>query len=158
MIIEVNRRPSKLETTIGAMLIDGQHFSHTLEDEVRPDGEKIAGKTAIPAGEYLVTVTMSNRFKRMMPLLYNTSRATVKKGSVEFAGVRIHGGNTHFDTDGCILVAKNLISDTRIQGTMEAELTKRIQAALLSKTLYEIKCTETGQLLRGKVKLVVKNG
>lgn len=68
---------------------------YTLEDQVRPDNVKINGKTAIPAGIYNVSVTMSTRFKKELPLLANVPN---------FSGVRIHGGNTDADSIGCVLV------------------------------------------------------
>lgn len=84
------------ESTIGSLSLDGQHLCFTLEDVVRT-GEKVYGKTAIPAGKYDVTITMSNRFKRRLPLLKNVTN---------FEGVRIHKGNSAVDTLGCILVGK----------------------------------------------------
>jgi hypothetical protein len=56
---------------------------------------KIYGETAISSGFYQVELTMSNRFKRILPLLLNVEG---------FEGVRIHNGNTKKDTLGCILV------------------------------------------------------
>lgn len=84
--------------TIGQMYINGKYFCDTLEDVVRPAGEKVYGKTAIPEGIYEVFLTMSKRFKKLMPLLSKVPN---------FTGVRIHSGNTAKDTDGCILVGKN---------------------------------------------------
>ena len=82
--------------TLGEMFIDGIHFCYTVEDVVRKlDEPKVFGKTAIPYGEYKVIVNMSNRFKKLMPLLLNV------KG---FEGVRIHPGNTALDTEGCIII------------------------------------------------------
>jgi hypothetical protein len=66
---------------------------HTLEDVQRD--VKIAGETAIGWGKYKLIVNMSNRFKKRLPLLLDVPN---------FAGVRIHGGNTELDTEGCILV------------------------------------------------------
>lgn len=81
--------------TIGTMYVDGKAECFTLEDVVRPDGVKVYGETAIPAGVYGVIVTPSNRFKRDLPLVENVPG---------FEGIRIHPGNTAADTQGCILV------------------------------------------------------
>jgi hypothetical protein len=89
--------------TIGTLSIDGAFECFTLEDVVRErDGEpveawKIYGETAIPRGRYPVTITYSNRFKRDLPLVDRVPG---------FAGIRIHPGNTHEDTEGCILVGR----------------------------------------------------
>lgn len=65
-----------------------------MEDVLRPPGVKVKGKTAIDAGVYDVTITPSARFKKELPLLLNVPR---------FEGIRIHPGNTHEDTEGCLL-------------------------------------------------------
>lgn len=83
--------------TIGKLYVDGVYFCDTLEDPVR-EGEKIYGRTAIPAGKYDVLITMSPRFRKMLPLLLNVPG---------FEGVRIHSGNKADDTEGCILVGIN---------------------------------------------------
>ena len=89
------------DTTIGILKHDGKQICFTLEDKVREipgkpvDQWKVPSRTAIPSGEYDVVITMSNRFKRLMPLLLDVPG---------FAGVRIHSGNTHEDTEGCILL------------------------------------------------------
>ena len=84
--------------TIGKLYIDGEYFCDTLEDAVRP--EKIKNETAIPAGTYDVILNMSNRFKKILPLLLKVPN---------YEGVRIHSGNTKEDTSGCILVGENKV-------------------------------------------------
>lgn len=93
------KRILKDSYTHGELTIDGNSFKcFTLEDKVR-DGDifkaKVQNQTAIPAGRYEVILNMSNRFKRYMPLLLNVPN---------FAGIRIHNGNTKEHTEGCILV------------------------------------------------------
>lgn len=81
-------------STLGQLFIDGDFKWWTLEDRLH-DGPKIPGETCIPAGRYQVVMTLSARFKKVMPQLV---------GVPGFSGIRIHGGNTDKDTLGCILV------------------------------------------------------
>ena len=96
--IKIDRRYKKEGYTIGLLYVDGRLWCNTLEDTVRPDGVKIQGQTAIPAGVYNVCLTPSPKFKRSLPLLENVPN---------FTGIRIHAGNTAKDTEGCILVGEN---------------------------------------------------
>ena len=140
MKITVKREFFSETETLGSMSINGKFFSYTLEDYDRKlkqnqssseiAHKKIYGKTAIASGDYRVILSLSNRFGRLMPEVLNV------KG---FAGIRIHGGNTHENTDGCILVAKHRYFDKPsafgkirnwIQGTMEGQLTRTIQKAI----------------------------
>jgi hypothetical protein len=116
----VQREPSSKISTIGKLYFrlaptDGWTWlCWTLEDPEREvEGQpvemwKIKGKTAIARGVYQVAITMSQRFKRLLPIL---------KLVFGFEGVRIHGGNTAADTEGCILVAHHRVGPDRIQGT-----------------------------------------
>lgn len=102
---------------------------YTLEDvdrrlEANPSA-KIPGQTCIPRGRYKVIINMSNRFKKLLPLLLNVPG---------FEGVRIHTGNTPADTDGCILVGARPTSEAFIPNSRVTfdELFKRMQSALNS--------------------------
>lgn len=95
MNIQVVRFMCGETCTIGEMLVNGEHECWTLEDVVRPEGEKIYGATAIPFGTYSVGITFSQHFQRDLPLVL---------GVPNFQGIRIHPGNTAADTEGCILV------------------------------------------------------
>lgn len=81
--------------TIGELLINDKHLCDTLEDRVRPEGEKVYGKTAIPEGKYEIELTHSPRFKKILPEILNVPN---------FSGIRIHTGNSSKDTKGCIIV------------------------------------------------------
>ena len=100
--LKVIRKVFSPKSTIGELYVGDDFLSYTLEDVVRPDGVKIFGETAIPAGRYGVLVNLSPRFKKEMPLLLNVPG---------FEGVRIHSGNTAADTHGCILVGRSKAED-----------------------------------------------
>lgn len=108
MKLELIRNKSGLTCTIGELFIDGEHECYTLEDVVREqegvpvEQWKIKGETAIPAGTYAITLTLSARFGRVMPLLNDVDG---------FAGIRMHPGNTDADTEGCILLGLQIADD-----------------------------------------------
>ena len=105
MIVKVVRSFKGPEYTIGKLYIDGAYFCDTLEDTVRPKGEKVSGTTAIPSGMYRVKKTMSPRFKKVLPEILEVEG---------FSGVRIHAGNTAKDTEGCILLGLNKVKGSVI--------------------------------------------
>ena len=108
MRIELVRIALKDTYTIGKLYVDGKYFSDVIEDKDRgldssmTESEilekKVKGETAIPTGHYVINITYSPKYKRMMPLLLDV------KG---FSGIRIHSGNTAKDTEGCLIVGKN---------------------------------------------------
>lgn len=93
MKLELKRLHRTNNSTIGELYVNGVFECYTLEDKERE--VKIKNETAIPKGVYIVGITLSNRFKRMLPILMNVPN---------FEGVRIHSGNSNHDTEGCILV------------------------------------------------------
>lgn len=106
------------KTTIGTLFIDGVKECYILEDCDRGLTEtmqiseieklKVYGSTCIPYGRYEVAITMSNRFKRELPLLLNV------KG---YSGIRIHTGNSEVDTLGCLLPCRQIVKDKGLQST-----------------------------------------
>lgn len=127
-MITIVRNIFNESSTAGSCYINGEFFCYTLEDTARAEGVKVAGKTCIPKGLYKGRITYSPKYKREMVLIYNEEKTRrINKEGVIFDGVRMHGGNTHKDTEGCVLVAFNRINEETIQGTAEKELTKRIK-------------------------------
>jgi hypothetical protein len=108
MKLRLERKYKKERYTIGKLYINGKPFCETLEDKDRglkkemPEEQlskmKVKGETAIPSGTYNIIITYSPKYKKPMPLLL---------GVPAYEGVRIHSGNTHKDTEGCILVGEN---------------------------------------------------
>lgn len=101
--------------SLGDLYINGARFCHTLEDTYREPGQpKVPGRTAIPVGQYKVKLTMSPRFKMIMPLLEGNEEFTKN-----WSGVRIHTGNSDTDTEGCILVGFK-INGSRLEQSLPA--------------------------------------
>lgn len=115
------------ERTIGSLYVNNVFECFTLEDRDRKleiGGVKVKTKTAIPLGVYNVVITMSNRFKKLLPLVENVP---------QFEGIRIHPGNTEADTEGCILVGT--IRGTEANAVLNsratfAKLLPKLQAAI----------------------------
>lgn len=135
MRLTLLRRWNKENYCIGDLYIDGIWFSNTLEDVDRgldDDMEeseilkkKIKGQTAIPTGTYPVKITYSPKYKKNMPLIENV------KG---YSGIRIHSGNTHKDTEGCVLVGKN----KEVGKVLESRKTYNALYKILSETKERI--------------------
>lgn len=89
------------EFSLGHLYVAMQFYGYTCEDadralEDHPEA-KIHGQSAIPRGRYRLATSLSQRFGRELPILENVPG---------FSGVRIHGGNTAADTEGCILLGR----------------------------------------------------
>lgn len=107
MEIRIIRNWFGANSCLSVLKIDGEHRGYVCEDKDRGltsamsaadiASKKIYGKTAIPTGRYRVTVTYSNRFRRQLPLLHDVPG---------FSGIRIHSGNDHTHTEGCLLPGK----------------------------------------------------
>ena len=79
-----------------------RYFCDTLEPtwrDYKNGAYKVKGRSAIPEGRYAVVISWSPKMKQWLPILL---------GVPKFEGIRIHAGNCSEDTEGCILVGRNL--------------------------------------------------
>lgn len=86
-MINVVRNIRKGNTIIGEMYFNGSLICYTLENASK----------AIPCGQYVVQNSKSPKFKRELPLVFNSIVSSSR-------GIRIHCGNKDSDSAGCILV------------------------------------------------------
>jgi hypothetical protein len=127
--LELKRKWFTDKSTVGELWVDNVWQCFTLED-CWHTGPKIPGKTAIPYGTYSIIIDYSNRFKRLMPHILDVP---------DFAGIRIHSGNTAEDTEGCILVGlyrvEDRVGDSRKAFALLYPLIKNALAALQPVTI-----------------------
>ena len=143
MKLLLNRVYLHEDYTIGKLFVNGEYFSDTVEDKVRDankDGDlldegeaKVYGETAIPYGKYKIELSMSPKFKRMLPLILDVKH---------FTGIRIHKGNTAQDSHGCIIPGENKIKGGVINSTFyEIKLVDIMRRAILLGEEIEIEIT-----------------
>ena len=131
MNITVYRQYKKDTYTIGKLYINGEYFCDTLEDKDRGLNQnmplsyikdnKVYGETAIPTGDYKVTLDIVSPRFGSMPF-YNTvcqgklPRLLDVKG---FEGVLIHVADGYRGAEllqGCIGIGKNKIKGGLLEG------------------------------------------
>ena len=133
MLITVKRIYTCSLYTISHVYIDKEYICDALEDtdrmlddsmsEVEIYTKKIKARTAIPTGKYRVLMDIisykyskSKYYQRIcdckVPRLFNV------KG---YSGILIHTGNTHEDTEGCILLGYNKVKGKVINSKVAFE-------------------------------------
>lgn len=100
MYIRLIRNEAKGNAITGRLVIDGRWYCNTLE--------RVGYQ--IPALCYHVAVTMSPKFRRLLPIVQHVPQRS---------GIRIHRGSKPEHSTGCILVPKEV----------EKELTKKLSKA-----------------------------
>lgn len=75
------------DAVLGSLYVGGVKVCDTLENKAK----------LIPCGEYSLNVSKSQKFDRLLPIVYN-DEVPMRRG------IRIHVGNSVKDTVGCILV------------------------------------------------------
>lgn len=142
MKIQLERVQRDRDVTLGALACDGEFVCWCCEDPVREvpgqpvEKWKVPGNTAIPRGNYRVDVTLSQRFRRMLPLLVAVPG---------FQGVRIHPGNTVADTEGCLLPGRIRLGKSVGQSQLAFnDLFARINEAARRRELVTISIVDAG--------------
>lgn len=106
---------------LGKLYFNGGIVCYTLENAAK----------AIPTGLYMVQNSMSPKFKRELPLLWNA-------GVPASRGIRMHRGNTAKDSQGCILVGmgrdvkKYLITESSLAETMITMLCRSVTELIVT--------------------------
>ncbi len=102
MYIRLIRNEAKGNAITGRLVIDGRWFCNTLERK----------GVEIPALCYHVAVTMSPRFKRLLPIVQNVPQRS---------GIRIHRGSKPEHSSGCVLVPDRVTEDKLTQIILKAQ-------------------------------------
>jgi hypothetical protein len=101
------------ETTLGLIFLRNNFFAYTLEDS--HNEVKVAKKTRIPAGVYPIDfykaeTELTKKYRRNYGQWFDFHLEI--KHIPNFQNVYIHVGNTHENTDGCILIADGVSAGT----------------------------------------------
>lgn len=100
---------------LGRLYLGGSFVCYTCENSEK----------AIPTGLYTVQNSVSPKFKRELPLLFNNAVPAKR-------GVRIHRGNSYKDSSACLLVGmgrdtkKMTISESAVAETMVTMLCRNV--------------------------------
>ena len=105
----ITRTEQRGKSTLGAMTDEnGKHLCWTLEDLQRD--EKIDDETAIPTGRYELIARHESIHLDWHSKMFGEGEHPfmLELAKVQnFTGILIHVGNTHENTEGCILVGDN---------------------------------------------------
>jgi hypothetical protein len=130
MLLELNRVAHNADATHGNLLLDGQRFCHTLEDQPQPNG-KVMDETRIPAGRYDIKLRNVGGMTKKYAARYPFHEGMLWLQDVpEFSWVYIHSGNTHHHTSGCVLVGYTFQSQTFTIGRSRDAYTDLYQAVV----------------------------
>lgn len=117
-------RDKRTDTAImGRLYHNGGLVCYTLENAAK----------AIPTGLYMLQNSKSPKFKRELPLVYNTTTVNASRG------IRIHAGNTVKDSAGCILVG---MGQNKGKCTLAESSLAETMVTMLCRSVAELVVTE----------------
>lgn len=106
---------------LGKLYLNGAIVCYTLENASK----------AIPTGLYMVQNSKSPKFKRELPLIWNSGVSSSR-------GIRMHRGNTVNDSQGCILVGmwrdvkNSFITESALAETMVTMLCRNVTEVIIT--------------------------
>lgn len=126
------RKYRKEAYTIGQLFNNGEFLCNTIEDRDRGLNNNMSAaailkikkpnETAIPTGTYRLNVSESPKFKRELIEVV---------GVPGFSGIRVHKGNSAYDSAGCIIPGINTEAGKVTDSTKYEEmLTKMVKKAI----------------------------
>lgn len=125
----LQRTKTSKKGTIGQITDEeGNHICFTIERPQKALDTRLKG--CIPTGTYDCEITYSPRFKKDLPLV---------KSVPNFAGIRIHCGNTMEDSEGCILVVTSITDN---YGYYSKKAFDAFIASLAGNTVFKLVVTE----------------
>jgi len=119
MYLTIIRYSTTDESTLGALLVNGNFACYTLEDPYHK--QKIANHTRIPGGIYDIEFFYAGKLHK----LYGENYPGIHRGMLYiprvpgFDGIMIHIGNTATDTSGCILLGDKANNNMLGAGNIE---------------------------------------
>ena len=116
-------RDNRTKTAIlGRLFLGGVVIAYTLENAAK----------AIPAGLYSIENSVSPKFKRELPLVYNKDVPAKR-------GVRIHAGNSYKDSSACVLVG---MSRNCVAGTISESKNAETMVTMLCRNVRQLAIVE----------------
>ena len=111
---------------LGKLYLNGAIVCYTLENAAK----------AIPTGVYMVQNSKSPKFKRELPLLWNSNVPSNR-------GIRIHVGNSVKASSGCVLVGmgRNYVRPNAEPSLLESSLAETM-VTMLCRNVTELVITE----------------
>ena len=104
MLLTITRQGGTCQGTVGRAVLDTGEEWDTLELPWHGNQHLVS---CIPAGNYVASMTWSNRFARMLYEVFNVpNRTAIRIHSGNWAGDTEHGWRT--DVDGCILLGQEV--------------------------------------------------
>lgn len=132
--IEIFRQLVFKQTTLGQLYLNGEFIGYTCEDTLRPPRIKIKEETAIEDGKYKSRKYTSPKFKECIAV----------DNVPDFKHIRIHGGNTHEDSWGCILLGLKRNVETQSISNCRPAMDKLYEMIDDDKPIYVTVITEIG--------------